>query len=76
MTVPNYVLNTSPDKFQVVWKVEGMTIEDREFDGDAAATDSTRVLRLPGFANKKYEADFYVRVPAYSITEGLLFQVT
>src|ERR1700682_5842936 len=22
---PNYVLNTSPDKFQVVWKVEGIT---------------------------------------------------
>jgi hypothetical protein len=63
-------LNTSPEKFQVVWKVEGMTIEDaealnqamvREFDGDPAATDSTRVLRLPGFANKKYEADFYVQ---------------
>ena len=72
---PNYVLNTSPDKFQVVWKVEGMTIEEaeglnqamvREFDGDAAATDSTRVLRLPGFANKKYEADFYVQVRAES----------
>lgn len=67
---PNYVLNTSPDKFQVVWKVEEMTIEEaealneamvREFDGDPAATDSTRVLRLPGFANKKYEADFYVQ---------------
>jgi RepB DNA-primase from phage plasmid len=68
---PNYVLDTSPKKFQVVWKVEGMTIEEaealnhamvREFDGDPAATDATRVLRLPGFANKKYEADFYVQV--------------
>lgn len=66
---PNYVLNTSREKFQVVWKVEEMTIEEaealnqamvREFDGDPAATDSTRVLRLPGFANKKYEAYFYV----------------
>ena len=72
---PNYVLNTSPEKFQVVWKVEGMTIEEaealnramvREFDGDPAATDSTRVLRLPGFANKKYEADFYVQARAES----------
>jgi hypothetical protein len=72
---PNYVLNTSPEKFQVVWKVEGMTIEEaealnqamvREFDGDPAATDSTRVLRLPGFANKKYEADFYVQAQADS----------
>ena len=67
---PNYVLNTSPDKFQVVWKVEGITLEEaealqrgmvREFGGDPAATDSTRVLRLPGFANKKYDHDFYVR---------------
>jgi hypothetical protein len=31
-----------------------------EFGGDPAATDATRVLRVPGFANKKYEADFYV----------------
>jgi hypothetical protein len=67
---PSYVLNTSPEKFQVVWKVEGLTLEEgealnqpmvREFDGDPAATDSTRVLRLPGFANKKYEPDFYVQ---------------
>ncbi len=72
---PNYVLNTSPQKYQVVWKVEGMTIEEaealnhamvREFDGDPAATDSTRVLRLPGFANKKYESDFYVQARAES----------
>jgi hypothetical protein len=67
---PNYVLNTSQEKFQVVWKMEEITIEEaealnramvREFDGDPAATDSTRVLRLPGFANKKYQADFYVQ---------------
>ncbi len=66
---PNYVLATSPDKFQIVWKVEGMSMEEaegllhamaREFGGDPAATDATRVLRLPGFANKKYGTDFYV----------------
>src|ERR1700741_3090689 len=73
---PNYVLNTSPDKFQVVWKVEGITLEEaealqhamvREFGGDPAATDSARVLRLPGFANKKYDQDFYVSAHAESI---------
>src|SRR6266852_4411488 len=32
----------------------------REFGGDPAATDATRVLRLPGFANKKYGTNFYV----------------
>ncbi|HMD41555.1 MAG TPA: DNA-primase RepB domain-containing protein [Candidatus Acidoferrum sp.] len=66
---PNYVLTSSPGKFQIVWKVEGMSLEEaegllhamaREFGGDPAATDATRVLRLPGFANKKYGTDFYV----------------
>ena len=67
---PNYVLNSSPEKHQVVWKVEGMHLEEaeallhamaREFGGDPAATDAARVLRIPGFANKKYEADFHVQ---------------
>jgi RepB DNA-primase from phage plasmid len=67
---PNYVLTSSPGKFQIVWKVEGMNLDQaegllhamaREFEGDPAATDATRVLRLPGFANKKYETDFYVK---------------
>src|SRR6266403_1847564 len=66
---PNYVLTSSPGKFQVVWNVEGMSLDQaesllqamaREFGGDPAATDATRVLRLPSFANKKYETDFYV----------------
>jgi len=75
---PNYVLNTSPNKFQVVWKVEGITSEEaealqrgmvREFGGDPAATDSTRVLRLPGFANKKYDHNFYVEARFESMQE-------
>jgi hypothetical protein len=66
---PNYVLNSSPEKHQVVWKVEGLDLEEaegllhamaREFGGDPAATDATRVLRVPGFANKKYDTTFYV----------------
>jgi len=66
---PNYVLTSSPGKFQVVWKVNGMTLDEaegllhamaHELGGDPAATDATRVLRLPGFANKKYGTDFYV----------------
>ena len=66
---PNYVLTSSPEKFQIAWRVEGTTLEEaeallhivpREFGGDPAATDATRLLRLPGFANKKYDTDFYV----------------
>jgi len=70
---PNYVLETSPEKYQVVWKVEGIAQEQaetlqramvREFGGDPAATDSTRVLRLPTFVNRKYEADHVVKARA------------
>lgn len=68
---PNYVLNTSPEKYQVIWRVEGIGQDEAEallrglaqrFGGDPAATDSTRVFRVPGFANKKYEHDFEVTV--------------
>jgi hypothetical protein len=68
---PNYVLTTSPQKFQIVWKVEGINVDEaeallrvmaRQFAGDPAATDATRVLRLPGFANKKYPSNFNVEV--------------
>ena len=67
---PNFVLDTSPGKHQVVWKVTGFSQDEAEsllhslanrFDGDLAATDSTRVLRLPGFANKKLSEEFIVQ---------------
>lgn len=67
---PNFVLDTSPGKHQVVWKVSGLTQDDAEsllhslankFGGDLAATDSTRVLRIPGFANRKLPEEFIVQ---------------
>jgi hypothetical protein len=67
---PNFVLDTSPGKHQVVWKVSGFSLEEAEsllhnlankFGGDLAATDSTRVLRLPGFANRKLPEEFIVQ---------------
>ncbi len=70
---PNFILETSPEKYQVVWKVEGITQEQaetlqramvREFGGDPAATDSTRVLRLPNFVNRKYETGHLVKAHA------------
>jgi len=66
---PNFVLDTSPGKHQVVWKVSGFGQDEAEsllhnlaskFGGDLAATDSTRVLRLPGFANHKLPEEFIV----------------
>jgi RepB DNA-primase from phage plasmid len=67
---PNFVLDTSPGKHQVVWKVTGVSQDESEsllhdlankFGGDLAATDSTRVLRLPGFANHKLPEEFIVQ---------------
>ena len=70
MPAPNFVLDTSPGKHQVVWKVSGFSQDEAEsllhslanqFGGDLAATDSTRVLRLPGFANRKLPEEFIVQ---------------
>jgi len=67
---PSFVLDTSPGKHQVVWKVSGFSQDEAEsllhrlanqFGGDQAATDSTRVLRLPGFANRKLPEEFIVQ---------------
>jgi hypothetical protein len=67
---PNFVLDTSPGKHQVVWKVAEVSQDKAEsllhslanqFDGDLAATDTTRVLRLPGFANRKLPQEFIIQ---------------
>ena len=61
---PNYVLNTSPAKYQTVWKVKDFSIGlaeslqramAAEFGADRTVFDAARVLRIPGFYNKKYE---------------------
>jgi hypothetical protein len=67
---PNFVLDTSPERNQVVWRVDGLDREPAEallhslaaqFRGDRAATDISRVLRMPGFQNNKYREPFMVR---------------
>src|SRR5882672_202522 len=67
---PNAVLSTSLGKYQILWRVDGFTLEQQEsalkllaitFAGDPACTDCNRVLRLPGFLNCKYD-------PAYPVT--------
>jgi hypothetical protein len=72
---PNYVLATSPDKFQVIWRVDGVAQDQaeallramaRRFKGDPAATDSTRVLRIPGFVNQKYDERHVVKAEQHS----------
>jgi hypothetical protein len=83
---PNFVLDTSPGKHQVVWKVAGFTPDQAEsllhnlayhFGGDPAATDSTRVLRLPGFANQKLSERFVVlaRQQSHAVSTLLEFAI-
>ncbi len=64
------ILSTSPDKYQVLWRVEGFDFDQQEntlkllalaFGGDSACTDRNRVLRVPGFLNCKYD-------PAHPVT--------
>jgi hypothetical protein len=54
-----------------VWRIEGLDTAEAEtllralasqYGGDPAATDISRLLRFPGFANRKYNEAFVVRV--------------
>jgi hypothetical protein len=61
---PSLVVETSPWKFQILWRLEAPVPRvraegilrglARAFGGDPAATDAARLLRLPGFTNTKY----------------------
>jgi hypothetical protein len=72
---PNYVLATSPGKYQVIWKVERFTPQQaetlqrrlaRDTGADIAVTDSTRLLRLPGYYNHKYDPPHLVEARTLS----------
>jgi hypothetical protein len=67
---PTAILSTSPGKYQALWRVAGFDFERQEqtlkllahaFGGDPACTDRNRVLRVPGFYNRKYS-------PAHRVT--------
>jgi hypothetical protein len=59
---PTIVVQSSKNKYQIVWNVYGLTVAEGEalnenlmlrFKTDAASTDAARVLRIPGFRNIK-----------------------
>jgi hypothetical protein len=71
----NYVLNTSPGKFQILWRVEEFTLEQAErlqrvmaaeFGADQSVVDAARVLRIPNFLNAKYAVPYQVTVERLS----------
>ena len=60
---PSYIINTSQDRYQVIWNVKPGELSAEqaeglmrglanEYGGDRAATDVSRVLRLPGFKHR------------------------
>jgi len=72
---PNYLVSSSPGKWQTVWKVDSFEKDQaeslqralvRELGADPAATDSSRVLRLPGFYNHKYAKSHHVQAEEHS----------
>jgi hypothetical protein len=84
--VPTAILSTSPNKYQVLWQVEGFDFDRQEstlkqlviaFGGDSACTDRNRVLRVPGFRNCKYDPAHLVTVeyPRDSIYRSADFQL-
>jgi hypothetical protein len=69
--VPTAIVSTSPGRYQVLWRVESFPFQRQEtmlkllaftFGGDPACTDCNRVLRLPGFLNRKYDPAHLVTV--------------
>ncbi|MBN1566804.1 MAG: hypothetical protein JXA73_03090 [Acidobacteria bacterium] len=81
LPVPSYILNTSDGKYQIVWKVVDCD-PDRaeqlqrsmafEYGADRAATDVTRVLRIPGFYNHKYDPPYQVTAEHISSAQCMI----
>lgn len=72
---PNYVVNTSPERFQTLWKVQNFSIGKAEtlqrvmaaeLGADRAVVDAARVLRIPGFTNHKYREPHLITAQRHS----------
>ena len=72
---PNYLISSSPGKWQVIWKIAGCGKGEAEeierglvadTGADPAVVDIARVLRLPGFYNHKYSRPHMVVVESRS----------
>jgi hypothetical protein len=84
--MPTAIIETSQGKYQVLWRVECFDFAAQEqtlkrlalaFGGDSACTDCNRVIRVPGFQNRKYEPAHPVTVeyPGESVYSPADFQL-
>ena len=72
---PSIVVESSPGKFQGIWLVDGFQKEEAkplmqamaaQFNTDSAVADIARVMRVPGFVNRKYESAPVARTQSQS----------
>jgi hypothetical protein len=68
---PSYILQSSPNRVHIFWRVTGFTPEQvealqkrlaRELETDPAATPATQTTRIPGYANHKYSPAVLVTI--------------
>jgi hypothetical protein len=68
---PSYLIHTSPDHWQAFWRVKDFSRGQAEelqrglaraLGADPAATDCSRVMRVPGLYNQKYPRRHYIRI--------------
>ena len=75
---PQFILESSPNKFYVIWRVQGFDIRQQEalnralqqrYGSDPQSVDAARVLRLPGTRNLKAK---YNPTPVVEIVQELV----
>jgi len=68
---PSYILQSSPNRVHIFWRVIGFTPEHvetlqkqlaRELETDPAATPATQTTRIPGYANHKYSPPVFITI--------------
>jgi len=78
---PSYVVQTSPRRVHVLWRVCGFDVEQvealqnclaRELGTDSAATACSQVTRLPGFVNYKHELPTLVAVDYHELNSAFM----
>ena len=78
----HHELESSPEKYQMIYRVQSFSPTQaetlmrnmaRELGGDPAATDSSRILRVPGYRNWKYKEPHFVRDITASVPDKKVY---
>ena len=68
---PTFVVETSPKRFHVYWRIEGCSVAEfsavqrsiaHSLGSDASVSDPSRAMRLPGTVNVNHEPPFVARL--------------